>query len=129
MDQYSTPNESVLIAFLAAYGMVVFIISVILIIAQWKIFTKAGKPGWAAIVPIYNIIILLEIVGKPAWWVILMLIPFVNIVIGIMIVNLLSKSFGKDVGFTLGLLFLSIIFYPILAFGSAEYQGPAGAEA
>lgn len=101
-------------------------IAIIIIIAQWKIYEKAGQPGWASIVPIYNIVILLRIIGKPTWWLLLMIIPGVNIIIGIWSTNLLAKSFGKDVGFTLGLIFLSIIFYPILAFGSAEYQGPVG---
>lgn len=94
----------------------------------WRIFEKAGKPGWAAIIPIYNTIILLEIVGKPWWWILLFLIPGVNIVFAIWMVNLLSLSFGKGIGFTLGLIFLNAIFYPILAFGMAEYQGPAGAK-
>jgi len=102
-------------------------IIVLLIAAQWKIYTKAGKPGWACIVPIYNIIVLLEIVGKPLWWIILLLIPGVNIVFAIWMINLLSKSFGKTEGFTIGLLLLSFIFYPILGFGSASYEGPAGA--
>jgi hypothetical protein len=91
---------------------------------MWVIFTKAGKPGWAAIIPIYNIIVLLEIVGKPIWWIILVIIlPFI---FGIWMLNLLSKSFGKGVGFTLGLIFLGFIFFPILAFGDAKYKGPAG---
>lgn len=91
---------------------------------MWVIFTKAGKPGWAAIIPIYNIIVLLEIVGKPLWWIILVIIlPFI---FGIWMLNLLSKSFGKGVGFTIGLIFLGFIFFPILAFGDAKYNGPAG---
>lgn len=103
------------------------ILMVLMIIANWKIYTKAGKPGWACIIPIYNIIVLLEIVGKPWWWLLLMLIPFVNLVLAIWMLNLLSKSFGHGTGFTLGLLFLSVIFYPILGFGSSKYIGPAGA--
>ena len=91
-----------------------------------KLFEKAGKPGWAAIVPIYNFIVLLEIIGKPVWWFILVLIPIVNIIVLIMIWHQLSLSFGKDVLFTLGLIFLGFIFYPILAFGSAQYVGPGG---
>jgi hypothetical protein len=102
-------------------------IVVLVIAAQWAIFTKAGKPGWAAIIPIYNTIVLLQIVGRPVWWIILLLIPIVNIIVGIIVLNDLSKSFGKGVGFTLGLIFLSIIFYPILGFGSARYVGPAAA--
>jgi len=109
-------------------GLLILYIAIIvlLIAAEWKIYTKAGKPGWAVIIPIYNIIVLLEIVGKPWWWIFLLLIPIVNIIFLIWIVNLLSLSFGKGTGFTLGLLFLGIIFYPILGFGSAEYVGPAG---
>ena len=107
-------------------GSIGFFIVVIYIVAKWRIYEKAGQPGWATLIPIYNYYIWLKIIGKPGWWLLLFLIPIVNIVIGIMIVHLLSKSFGKDVGFTLGLLFLSIIFYPILGFGDAKYIGPAG---
>ncbi len=100
---------------------------VLMLVSYWKIFTKAGKPGWAILIPIYNIIVLLEIVGKPWWFVLLMLIPLVNIVIGVWMVNLLSLSYGKDVGFTIGLILLGPIFVPILGLGKAEYKGPAGA--
>lgn len=102
-------------------GLVVFLVA-----TQWKIYTKAGKPGWACLIPIYGTIVMLEIIGKPWWWIFLMFIPIVNIVIAIMTIHGLSKSFGKDVGFTLGLIFLGIIFYPILAFGDAKYIGPDG---
>lgn len=71
-------------------------------------------------------IVLLEIVGKPWWWLLLMLIPIVNIVIIIMVYHQLSLSFGKDVGFTIGLILLSIVFIPLLAFGDAKYIGPGG---
>lgn len=98
----------------------------LMIASMWKIFTKAGKPGWASIIPIYNFIVLLEIVGKPAWWFILMLIPIANIVIMIMVIHQLSLSFGKDGGFTAGLILLGIVFYPILAFSGAQYVGPGG---
>lgn len=105
-------------------GLIQLIILVLYIASMWVVFTKAGKPGWAAIIPIYNIIVLLEIVGKPIWWIILVIIlPFI---FGIWMLNLLSKSFGKGVGFTLGLIFLGFIFFPILAFGDAKYNGPAG---
>ncbi len=108
-------------------GVILYIGIVILLIASmWKVFTKAGKPGWAAIIPIYNIIVLLEIVGKPAWWIILLLLPIVNLVIAIIVTNLLSKSFGQGVGFTIGLILLPFIFYPLLGFGSAKYKGAAG---
>jgi hypothetical protein len=115
-----------------SYGTWVFMVIVILaiaiinIIAQWKIYAKAGKPGWAVLIPFYNIIVLLEIVGKPIWWLFLFMIPGVNLIFGIWVTNLLSKSFGKSEAFTVGLILLSFIFYPILGFGDAEYQGPAG---
>ena len=95
-----------------------------MIASMWTIFSKAGKPGWASIVPIYNLIVLLEIVGKPWWWLFLMLIPIVNIVILIIVWHNLSLSFGKGGGFTVGLILLGIIFLPILAFGDAKYVGP-----
>lgn len=110
-----------------AWVIVLYVAIVILMIAAiWKVFTKAGKPGWAAIIPIYNLVVLLQIVGKPIWWIILMLIPIVNIIIQIIVTHQLSKSFGKDVGFTLGLIFLGFIFFPILGFGDAKYMGPGG---
>lgn len=112
-----------------ALTVVYILVAIVALVAMWKIFTKAGKPGWAALIPIYNIIVLLEIVGRPAWWIILLIIPIVNIVILIMVMNDLSKSFGQGVGFTVGLIFLSIIFYCILAFGPAKYLGPAAKQA
>jgi Family of unknown function (DUF5684) len=99
--------------------------TILMIAACWKIYTKAGQPGWAAIIPIYNLYIWCKIVGRPAWWIILMFIPFVNFIIGIILCIDLAKSFGKGVGFGIGLLLLGIIFFPILGFGSAQYQGPA----
>jgi len=93
-----------------------------MIVAMWKVFTKAGQPGWAILVPIYNAYVMLKIAGKPGWWLILLLIPIVNIVIGIMALAGLASNFGKGGGFVVGLLFLPFVFYPILAFGSAEYQ-------
>lgn len=107
-------------------GFIVALI-VFLVVAEWKIYTKAGQPGWAVLIPFYNFYILLKIVGKPDWWLLLLFVPIVNIVIGIYVIHLLSKSFGKGVGFTLGLIFLSFIFYPILGYGNAKYIGPAGA--
>ncbi len=98
----------------------------IAVIPYWVIFTKAGQPGWPALIPIYNYYILLKIVGRPGWWLWLFLIPLVNIVILIVMLNDLSKSFGHGVGFTIGLIFLSLIFAYILAFGSSTYRGPAG---
>jgi hypothetical protein len=103
------------------------VIGIIEIIGMWKIFTKAGKPGWAAIIPIYNYIVMLQIVGKPIWWIFLIIFPCTSIIFAIWTLNLLSKSFGQGVGFTLGLIFLGFIFYPLLGFGDYVYLGPGGA--
>lgn len=103
-------------------------ILVFIIAGVWKTFVKAGQPGWAAIIPIYNFYILLKIVGRPAWWLILFLIPFVNLVIAIIVAIDLAKAFGKGTGFGVGLALLGFIFYPILGFGDATYQNrPAAA--
>lgn len=108
----------------AGIGVVVFMLALVvfMIVCQWKVFAKAGKPGWACIVPIYNIIVLLDIVNKPAWWFILMLIPIVNFVIMIIVLHRLSLSYEHGAGFTIGLLFVGIVFWPILAFGSSTYK-------
>jgi hypothetical protein len=101
------------------------LIALLLIVAMWKVFTKAGQPGWASIIPIYNLYIWCKIVGRPWWWILLMLIPFVNFIVGIILCIDMAKSFGKGAGFGIGLALLGIIFWPILGFGSAQYQGPA----
>jgi len=101
-------------------------IAILTIASMWKVFEKAGQPGWAAIIPIYNIYIMTKIGGKPGYWTLLCLIPLVNIVFIIWLYNMVSKSFGKDEGFTAGLIFLGLIFWPILGFGSAKYLGPFG---
>jgi hypothetical protein len=106
--------------------IVVLLIIIFMVVSEWIIFTKAGKPGWATLVPIYNTIVLLEIVGKPWWWLFLLCIPIVNIVFLIIIYHRLSVAFGHEVGFTLGLIFLPIIFFPLLAFGDSKYLGPDG---
>ncbi len=85
---------------------------IVVIAGLWKVFEKAGKPGWAAIVPIYNIIVMLEIVGKPMWWIIMMLIPCVNIVFMVLMNIELAKSFGKDVGYAIGLILLPFNLHP-----------------
>ena len=99
------------------------VVGIVMIAAMWKIFTKAGKPGWASIIPIYNIIVLLDIAGKPAWWIVLFLIPIVNFVMLILTYVALADKFGKGGGFAVGLIFLGIIFFPILGFGGAQYRG------
>jgi len=104
-------------------GLLIWLAILIVVFAGvWKTFTKAGKPGWGAIIPIYNIILLLEIAGRPIWWIILFFIPLVNIIVAILVPIDIAKNFGKGIGFGLGLAFLGFIFFPILGFGSAQYQ-------
>src|ERR1700753_1328417 len=110
MENYDPQSAGALAGFFGLiFGVLLIptiIISVVMIIAYWKIYEKAGKPGWAAIIPIYNIIVLLEIIGKPIWWIFMFIIPCVNIIFAVWTVNLLSKSFGQSEGFTVGLLLL-----------------------
>ena len=99
------------------------VITVILIVANWKIFTKAGKPGWAILIPVYNIIVMMQIIKKPLWWVIMLFIPIVNVVFCILIIYNMVLIFGQPGWHIVLALFLGIIYYPYLAFSKAEYQG------
>ncbi|HBL26159.1 MAG TPA: signal peptidase I [Acidobacteria bacterium] len=96
------------IIYLAFIGLV--------IVSLWKVFEKAGQPGWASIVPIYNVIVLLKIAGRPIWWIIIFPIA------GLIVPFDIARKFGKGGGFGLGLLLLGFIFYPLLAFGDATYN-------
>jgi hypothetical protein len=98
---------------------------VLMIAAVWKVFSKAGQPGWAAIIPIFNFYVMCKVAGRPGWWLLLFLIPFVNLVIAIIVTVDIAKRFGKGVGFAIGMILLPFIFWPILGFGSAQYQGAA----
>lgn len=109
--------------------VILLAVAILSIVAGWKVYSKGGKPGWACLVPIYNVIAMLQIAGRPVWWIILLLIPIVNVVIIFLLSLDLAKSFGKSALFGVGLFFLGFIFYPILAFSDAEYQGPAAAQA
>ena len=106
------------------FFLIFFVVFVLIPIAgMWKIFTKAGKPGWAAIVPIYNIIVMLQIVGRPVWWLVLFIIPVINLIASILVLLDLASAFGKGGGYAIGMFFLPFIFIPMLGFGSARYQG------
>ena len=113
-------EEAGLLSTLIGLAIIVFYVYV-----GWRIFEKAGKPGWAIIIPIYNLIVLLEIVGRPLWWIVLFLIPVVGAIVTLIVCIDLSKSFGHGALYGLGLWLLSFIFGPILAFGSDTYRGPS----
>ena len=125
-------DSSAAAAVVGAVGLFFLVIwlavALLMIVSMWKVFSKAGQPGWAVLIPIYNLYVLLQVAGKPGWWLILMLIPLVNLVIMILTLVAVSERFGKGGGFAVGLLLLPIVFYPILGFGSAQYT-PAPAAA
>lgn len=99
----------------------ILLIGIVSVAAYWKMYAKAGYPGWAALVPIYNIYIMVKIAGKPGWWMVLMFIPIVSIIILIIINIGIAQNFGKGIGYGLGLTLLPLIFVPVLGFGSAQY--------
>lgn len=119
--EYSTKGE------LGTGGtLAVLAVIIVMIAAVWKVFTKAGQPGWAVFIPIYNAIVWLRVCGKPGWWIILLIIPLVNIIISLLASLGMAKNFGKGTGFGIGLWLLGPIFLLILAFGDSKYQGQQG---
>ena len=108
-------------------GSIIYLAIVVIVIAgMWKTFEKAGQPGWGCIIPIYNIYLMTKIAAKPAWWVIMFFIPLVNIVFAIMLYNEIAKKFGQGIGFTIGLILLPFVFFPILGFGDYTYHNKKG---
>lgn len=97
-------------------------LTVFFVWSMWRVYERAGQPGWACLVPIYNAVVMLDMVGKPRWWIFGYLVPILNIVLAFIVAIELARRFGKDAGFGIGLLLLGFIFYPILAFGDARYQ-------
>lgn len=119
----ANPAAALLAGLLGAGTLLPLLLLLLLMLASlWKVFAKAGEAGWKAIVPVYNVFILIQIAGKPWWWFLLLLIPGVNIIIGILLNIALAERFGKGALFGLGLSFFGIIFFPVLAFGKAEYN-------
>lgn len=100
-------------------------LTLLMLASFWRVFAKAGQTGWAAIVPIYSMVVMLRIAGKPLWWLLLWFIPLVGVVICCVISVAIARNFGKGIGFGLGLVFLGFIFYPILGFGGARYKALA----
>ncbi|MEO8612361.1 MAG: DUF5684 domain-containing protein [Chloroflexota bacterium] len=119
-------------AFQSAYALpqmspvttIIYIVLALIVLAgYWMTFSKANKPGWLAIIPIVNVIVILQIAGKPWWWIILLLIPFLNIIIVFLVFIDFARAYGQGFLFALGLIFLAPIFICILGFGSADYIG------
>lgn len=107
-------------------SFIALVLGLVMVVSTWKLFTKAGQPGWAAIVPIYNIVVLLQIVGRPVWWILLLFIPLVNFFVSLILYVDLARVFGKGMEYAVGLILLTAIFLPLLAFGDARYIGPGG---
>ncbi len=115
MYEYPSFNPVLVIFWLA--------VMVLLVVSDWKIFVKAGKPGWAILVPIYNIIVMLQIVKKPLWWIVLLIVPLVNIAVVVIIVYNLVIKFGQPGWHVIPALILGCVYFPYLAFSKAQYNG------
>jgi hypothetical protein len=121
-----TVSASVDPAALIPMYIIVAAVTVFMLVSIWRVFSKAGRPGWAALIPIYNIYVTCKVARKPGWWTLLFFIPLVNVVISIIVSIGIAKAFGKGGAFGFfGLFLFSIVGYPILAFGSARYTGAA----
>ena len=122
-------SEAAAVAVIGGFIFICFlfslVLSIIALVGLWKMFTKAGKPGWAAIIPVYNVIVMIEMADRPLWWIILFFIPVANLVVSIVVMFDISRKFGRGIGTALGLVFLNFIFFPILGFGSAQYNADA----
>jgi len=112
-------------AFLFFFSLV---LSAFYLFCYWKLFTKAGKPGWAVLIPVYNVLVQLEIIGREWIWILLLLIPIVNVVVGIVMMLDLAKVFGKDTTFGILLVIFPWVMIPVLALGDAKYLGPIAAQ-
>ena len=119
----ATLNNPTLLALSGVCGLASLVLSVLMIVSIWKIFDKAGKPGWASLIPIYNIIVLFQVAGMNPLNILLLFIPIANIIVLIKLYIGIGKKFNKGTGFILGLIFLGVFFFPILAFGDAVYEG------
>ena len=103
-------------------GLLYLVVIVVMIASMWKVFEKAGQPGWTAVIPILNYVVMLKIVGRPLWWVVLLIIPLVNLVVAVIVCIDLAKSFGHGAGYGVGLALLPFVFFPMLGFGDDQYQ-------
>lgn len=121
-------SAAAMMAIFGVIALIYLVIGIVTIVSMWKLYSKAHKPGWAALVPIYNVIVMLEIIGRPLWWVALLFVPILNIWISIVIAFDLAKAYGKSTGFGVLVWLLPVIGYMVLAFSkSAQYVGPVAA--
>lgn len=120
----ATDAELAAIGLLLGLAAVVLAVSALWVVSLWRVYTKAGQPGWAMLVPVYNTVVLLRIAGRPWWWLLLLAIPFVNLAVWIVVLLDLGRAFGKDSAFGLILLLLPFVGFPILGLGDARYVGP-----
>lgn len=123
-NNYDELYTAVSAGILTVYTVIALVICILTIIAFWKVFTKAGKPGWASIIPFYSQYCMFDIAWGNGWLFLLTFVPCVNFVIMIMLYLKLAKAFGKGTGFGIGLIFLNTIFVLILGFSDAQYIGP-----
>lgn len=119
---YSSAASSDPGIFGVVFPLIMLVFALIALVGCWKLFTKAGKPGWAAIIPIYNSFVLMQIIKKPWWWLLLLFIPFVSLIITLVISIELAKAFGKSTIFGVILLWLFPIGILILGFDKSKYQ-------
>ncbi len=111
--------------FSGGMGLLLWVaVVIVVVIGGWKVFEKAGQPGWAIVIPFYNLYVMLKVAGRPGWWLILYLIPLVNLIIMIVVAIDIAKAFGQSAAFGFFLVFLFCgIGYLILGFGNYQYQG------
>lgn len=98
-------------------------LGLVALVGVWKVFTKAGEPGWAALIPIYNVFVLMRIAGRPGWWTLLLFVPLVGFVVGFIAIMDLARAFGRGIGYAIGLTVLPFVFFPHLGLGDSQYQG------
>jgi uncharacterized protein DUF5684 len=119
--QIEAPSPALMIV----AGLFGLVFAIFMAASLWKVYSKAGEPGWASIVPIYNVIVLLKIAGRPMWWLLLLIVPVANVIVPIILNFDLARKFGKGAGFGFGLLLFPVICFPILGFGSSRYNAAA----
>jgi TRAP-type C4-dicarboxylate transport system permease small subunit len=114
------PGDPVAAAMSMTTSLIILAAALLLVASMWKVFERAGEPGWAVIIPIYNLYVLTKVAQVSAAWMIAMLLPFLNIIAVFVVANGVAKRFGKSTGFGIGLVLLPFLFYPMLAWGDDQ---------